>query len=961
MRKMIIILAGLAAATAAYWGYTRFSGETVFEPPQTGSASDLELPDTDTASPRARQTYVHGAEHSYYATRDPLTRQVTREFGFSRLINPGTPAARWEVEKPYIVFYEAAYAYRIDADHGLFQVERTGSTVVPQDGRLEGNVTIRFKPRPGSRVDETTILLDDLMFSSERTEFSTDGPVRAVSSQIDLSGRGLVLMLNAQNGQLEYLHILDLKSLRLKKFVETDSPQPDRAAASSASQEMSASSADLTQQPRQSATAAKDAQAADSAQGRLYQCRIEDTVMIHYGDRIIVGPAEQVSIQNILFRSPDSEKSTQQTSADPTSPVKIDSATASAPLNRLSFDPMPADGLSMGSESMNADWDVRRDVVVTCEGGIVLQPMDESPVDSSAAAMAVEMNGTPLRIEQVAPDSPNSTLPLAHCGLLHYDMTADVLKLFKGSVERDILLSGGLSTAGRIVTRGPVIWNRKAQHAQVAGPGVIYTAGASEDLTEDGQIAFAGQMELFFAESAGQLSSPRLAAVNLTGGIDAQIHNQGLLKTSAESAQLSFGPNNELAQATLKGAVRFENANAASAQSDTAVFHFDDRHQLARADLAGDVNLVSDGERLHTQKAFITFAADEAGQIQPVRFETATAASLEAAGASTEQPPARFEAHRIRYDMITGSGRAVGPVRFVFYQQADPNSGLLTEVWPVEITAEGDADFVAGSDRQIETIIFNRNVHGVRTQQFSAYTQTDTFRCDTMIVTLERNAENRMDIRQITLRDGEVYAESQRMHESLKLAHIRLSCEQMVYDRQKERLIATGPGQIEMDNSKAEPVDTRDGIDLRGPSFARIEGFDRIEWDIAARHILAEGQSDMLEVAYIPLVEGQPARLIRAAGGRVEIEFAPASSDGQNRLARLTAKDHVFYEEQGTYLLEGDTLLYDAQREGWLTIEGTENRPCMVNGARVPYIYYNVNTGQLETQLSTIPGAVPLP
>jgi hypothetical protein len=33
----------------------------------------------------------------------------------------------------------------------------------------------------------------------------------------------------------------------------------------------------------------------------------------------------------------------------------------------------------------------------------------------------------------------------------------------------------------------------------------------------------------------------------------------------------------------------------------------------------------------------------------------------------------------------------------------------------------------------------------------------------------------------------------------------------------------------------------------------------------------------------------------------------------------------------------------------------------MVNGARMPYIHYNVNTGQLETQLSTIPGAVPLP
>jgi hypothetical protein len=255
-------------------------------------------------------------------------------------------------------------------------------------------------------------------------------------------------------------------------------------------------------------------------------------------------------------------------------------------------------------------------------------------------------------------------------------------------------------------------------------------------------------------------------------------------------------------------------------------------------------------------------------------------------------------------------------------------------------------------------------VHGVKTQQFAAYTQEDAFRCETMVVKLGADTAGNTAIEQITLRDGDVFAESKRTHETLKLAHTRLSCKQIFYGISPERFVATGPGQIELDNSKADPAastDSQGSMSLRGPSFAQIKGFDSIEWDSANQRIIADGKTNVLELAYIPLVDGKPEKVVRAASGHVELEFSN-DADGRSQLAKLTAKDRVYFEEQGKHIFEGYTLLYPAVvGTDWLSITGTEERPCMADGARVPYIHYNRTTGDLETRLSTIPGAIPVP
>ena len=307
MRKAIIILAGLGIVALGYWGYLRLSGDTALDLPdiQRTHRTDMPRPADRDESESTRQTVIHGAEQSYYVTRDPETRQIRRVFGFSRLMNPGSPSARWHVEAPYIVVYEPSYSYRMDAENGVFQIDRTGSTIVPRDGRLDGNVVIRIHPEPENDFDEITIKLDDLMFSSERTEFSTDGPVDVASDRLDLSGRGLVLMVNAKTGQIEYLNILDLNTLRLKDFLQEEGSPPSFVSVSNDTDTPDANAEPAADQQHVQRTAIEtpDSDLPVAEAKRSYQCVIENNVLIRYGDQIVLSGAEQISIQNILFSS----------------------------------------------------------------------------------------------------------------------------------------------------------------------------------------------------------------------------------------------------------------------------------------------------------------------------------------------------------------------------------------------------------------------------------------------------------------------------------------------------------------------------------------------------------------------------------------------------------------------------------------------------------------------------------
>ena len=68
--------------------------------------------------------------------------------------------------------------------------------------------------------------MDDLTFSSERSEFATDGPVSIKSEQGQLEGTGLILLFDVVPGQIDFMNIRDLEELRVYGRAET-SPQAE--------------------------------------------------------------------------------------------------------------------------------------------------------------------------------------------------------------------------------------------------------------------------------------------------------------------------------------------------------------------------------------------------------------------------------------------------------------------------------------------------------------------------------------------------------------------------------------------------------------------------------------------------------------------------------------------------------------------------------------------------------------
>ena len=237
--------------------------------------------------------------------------------------------------------------------------------------------------------------MDDLTFSNERSEFSTDGPVNVRSKQIELSGFGLILLFDTVAGRIEYLHIRDLETLRISNAVEPrpTAAAPDREKSSSATPAASASapSAGTTSStientggPQETAVSSPD----------YYECIFDQNVEITYGNELVISGADQVNIQNILFSTLDSSGQTKKPAgsvADKNQPPKNSKQSPQSPEKSLPTS------------------DSAKDIIVHCDGGVILQPIsnetsaEEKP--PAASNLSVEMRGAPLRVMRIQPDA----------------------------------------------------------------------------------------------------------------------------------------------------------------------------------------------------------------------------------------------------------------------------------------------------------------------------------------------------------------------------------------------------------------------------------------------------------------------------------------------------------------------------------------------------------------------------
>lgn len=308
-------------------------------------------------------------------------KQVDREFGFEILLHD--TGNEWEIEKPYMNYFRRGLACYITADRGNVRVETAAGRPSPKDAKFTGNVVAHILPEASSDVKEGFLYLDDVTFISDESQFSTPGPVKYVSEDARMLGNGLELVYNDRLERLELLRIFHLESLRLKSSqtalfptatAEVGRPadansqmqtqQPDKTVATDDSQKVKSSSA-----------ASK--QSGEPNEPEHYRCVFSKNVVLDSPEQLIFA-SEKLSINNI-FRPEASEE--QSDKADPCDPDRVKKTDAeSAAEAEKGLEPNSPRSPNLPVPTI--------DIVVTCDKGLVITPMDSPQPDTNSVRLS---------------------------------------------------------------------------------------------------------------------------------------------------------------------------------------------------------------------------------------------------------------------------------------------------------------------------------------------------------------------------------------------------------------------------------------------------------------------------------------------------------------------------------------------------------------------------------------------
>jgi hypothetical protein len=285
-------------------------------------------------------------------------KQVDREFGFEKLLH--AEGNEWEIEKPYMNVFQGNLRLFMTANKGTVQVEEAVGRPTPKDATLTGNVVIHILPEKNSKVKEGFIYLDDVIFISEKSQFSSAGPVKFTSQDAQMQGVGLELVYNDELDRLEYLKIITLETLRIRQ----------------SSKGTLFSSEAATEGPtRGEGRRTRDEGRGTGGKGEYYKCVFRKNVVIDCPEQLIL--ADEVSIDNIIW-SKSSDSNSENKVADSTTATEVTEESVSSP-----------QGEPNKSSEQFADLfgvaEANSDIVVTCDDGITVVPMDSSKMPGYAA------------------------------------------------------------------------------------------------------------------------------------------------------------------------------------------------------------------------------------------------------------------------------------------------------------------------------------------------------------------------------------------------------------------------------------------------------------------------------------------------------------------------------------------------------------------------------------------------
>ncbi|MHC4544386.1 MAG: hypothetical protein ACYTDW_07440, partial [Planctomycetota bacterium] len=309
-----------------------------------------------------------------------------------------------------------------------------------------------------------------------------------------------------------------------------------------------------------------------------------------------------------------------------------------------------------------------------------------------------------------------------------------------------------------------------------------------------------------------------------------------------------------------------------------------------------------------------------------------------------------FIAQRIDFSASTRDTIATGPSELTFYTGDLIRPEANETVVPVKISAQKKAQFLPMSNQAL----FEGDCRCEMVREDTNSQQKFALSAPRLTVDLSSDKDKRPSasagtIEHLTASGGVVQLDTSKWAGEKLLGFTKLKCRRFDYDAKQQFFLATGPGNIAIDNSTiSEPNSDGGRFSLRKRCYAVVENFDTLKYLLETNQIIAEAEGQGLGVNYFPIVDGKADQHVTVTAGRVVANLLE-TADNRTEISDLLATGGVTYKEKDKEFA-GSRLFYDALK-AVLTVQGDASHSCIYNGTLVDQIEYDLKTGNVKFQI----------
>ncbi len=395
MRKFYIGFISLALILVIYLLYSRLGTTTL---PDTAKQADFidnvadsNISEFESKVGRIGDVGVGSVEMANFITRNE-NQEVEREVGFKRLLNKSRDI--WETEKPFMNIYRRNFICNVTAGTGTIRVETAVGKTTPKDATFTSNVVIHILPVGSGNVKESYMYLDDITFISDKSLLSTANSVRYVSQDARMLGTGLELVYDDLLERLEYLWIIDLESLNIKKSqvdILTGSKKQDKEPADTNEQTETKQTSKTAVAPDAAKTQIASPQPApEQVKGEYYNCLFSKNVLIDSPDELVFAQ-DKIFINDIFWaKSSGSQPDEADTDTQAASAAQPNNAAGVAEKRPQSADNDDTKNVTAAKPAEpNEPTDKPQDIVITCDNGFIIALKDSPKILEKLAKTSI--------------------------------------------------------------------------------------------------------------------------------------------------------------------------------------------------------------------------------------------------------------------------------------------------------------------------------------------------------------------------------------------------------------------------------------------------------------------------------------------------------------------------------------------------------------------------------------------